>query len=149
MIWSDALSSLLREALRINGSKAWLNFPQAAAGAAAVAAPMPPSSAVGQKRGRPEADGCTGTALAAPVVLAQAAAPSAASALACDAGAPLWLYRTKKGVFGPFSLVHLRSQEALFRRVIRFKELRIWRTGASEVMDSVLLSAAFGDVAEA
>jgi hypothetical protein len=46
---------------------------------------------------------------------------------------------------GPFSLAHLRSQEALFRRVRRFKELRIWRTGASEAADSVLLSAAFGD----
>ena len=76
-------------------------------------------------------------------------APPAASALACDAGAPLWLYRTKLGVFGPFSLAHLRSKEALFRRVRHFKELRIWRTGASEAADSVLLSAAFGDAADA
>jgi len=60
-----------------------------------------------------------------------------------------WLYRTKHGVFGPFSLAHLRSQEALFRRVRRFQELRIWRTGASEAADIVLLSAAFGDAAEA
>ena len=146
---SDALSSLLREALRLHGSKAVLNFPQAAAGAAAAAAPLPSSPAVGQKRGRPEADGCAASAHAAPAAIAQAAAPPAASALACDAGAPLWLYRTKHGVFGPFSLAHLRSQEALFRRVRRFQELRIWRTGASEAADSVLLSAAFGDAAEA
>jgi hypothetical protein len=134
---ADALSSLPRQALCIHGSKAVLNFPQAAAGAAAAAAPLPSSPAVFQKRGRPEADGCA----------ASAQAPPAASALACDAGAPLWLYRTKHGVFGPFSLAHLRSQEALFRRVRRFKELRIWRTGASEAADSVLLSAAFGDAA--
>jgi hypothetical protein len=52
-------------------------------------------------------------------------------------------------MFGPVSLAHLRSQEALFRRVRRFKELRIWRTGASVAADSVLLSAAFGDAAGA
>ena len=139
---------MLREALRIHGSKAVLNFPQAAAGGAAAAAPLPPAPVVGQKRGRrPEADGCAASAQAAPAAIAQAASPPAASALACDAGAPLWLYRTHKGVFGPFSLAHLRSQEAIYRRVRRFKELRIWRTGASEAADSVLLSAAFGDAA--
>jgi hypothetical protein len=136
-----------REALRIRGSKAVLNFSQAAAGSAAAAVPVPPAPAVGQKRGRPEADGCAASAQAAPAAIAQAAAPPAASALACDTSAPLWLYRTKRGVFGPFSLAHLRSKEAIYRRVIRFKELRIWRTGASEATDSVLLSAAFGDAA--
>jgi hypothetical protein len=124
-----------------------LNFPQAAAGAAAAGVPLPSSPAVGQKRGRSEADGCAASAQVAPAVIAQAVAPPAASALSCDAGAPLWLYRTHKGVFGPFSLAHLRSQEAIYRRVRRFKELRIWRTGASEESDSVLLSAAFGDAA--
>lgn len=43
------------------------------------------------------------------------------------------------------SLAHLRSQEVLFRGVRNFKELRIWRQGAPEGADSVLLSAVFGD----
>jgi hypothetical protein len=89
------------------------------------------------KRARPADDDVDATG--APSDAAAADAP----VMAADMGAEQqWMYRSPRGVFGPFTLVQLQADEAGFRRLRMFPQLRVWRMGEDEA-GGVLLSGLF------